>query len=218
MVPFRIRFLALATLAALVALPGTAPSYPLDGYDDTGIKRLQIQRMVQEGKAKGKKRPSGELLPLDRVSLRLLKHRNLELPKPDPALSATVKRLLGPGADRYGLSLLDLSDIDHPRYAEVNGGQHQNPGSVGKILVALAVFQGLADMHPDSIKAREKVLRDTIITADKFSVYDHHRVPKWNEEKGTLYRDPIHEGDKATLWTYMDWMMSPSSNSAAGML
>jgi hypothetical protein len=25
-------------------------------------------------------------------------------------------------------------------------------------------------------------------------------------------------GDQATLWTYLDWMLSPSSNSAAGML
>ena len=218
MVPFRIRILALATLAALVALPGAAPSYPLDGYDDTGIKRLQIQRMVQEGKAKGKKRPSGELLPLDRVSLRLLKHRNLELPKPDPALSATVKRLLGPGADRYGLSLLDLSDIDHPRYAEVNGGQHQNPGSVGKILVALAIFQALADAHPNDIDARLRVLRGAIVTADIFSVYDHHTVRFWHPETRSITRRPIQKGDSATLWTYLDWMMSPSSNSAAAML
>ena len=28
----------------------------------------------------------------------------------------------------------------------------------------------------------------------------------------------IQVGDKATLWEYVDWMMSPSSNSAAGMV
>jgi hypothetical protein len=26
------------------------------------------------------------------------------------------------------------------------------------------------------------------------------------------------DGDQATLWEYLDWMLSPSSNSAAGML
>ncbi|MGI9592044.1 MAG: peptidoglycan-binding protein [Myxococcota bacterium] len=216
--PNRHRCLALASSLFLLALPGTALSYPLDGYDYTGIKRLDVQRMVQDGKVKGKKRPSGELLPLDRVELRLLNHKNLTLPKPDPQLSAAAKRLLGPQASRYGLSLLDLSDIDNPRYAEVNGSVQQNPGSVGKILVALGVFQGLADIYPDSIEDRERVLRNTIITADKFSVYDHHTVPKWDAAKGRLYRAPIHEGDQATLWTYLDWMMSPSSNSAAGML
>ena len=215
---YRDRWLALTALATLLALPGAALSYPLDGYDYTGIKRIDVQRMVQEGKAKGKKRPSGELLPMDDVQLRLLKHKNMTLPKADPQLSAVVKRLLGPHADRYGLAMLDLSDIDHPRYAEVNGNTKQNPGSVGKILVALGIFQALADIHPDSIKNREKLLRTTIITADKFSVYDHHTVPKWNEATGTLSRSPIHEGDQATLWTFLDWMMSPSSNSAAGML
>jgi hypothetical protein len=142
----------------------------------------------------------------------------MTLPKPDPQLSAAAKRLLGPNASRYGLSLLDLSDIDNPRYAEVNGSVLQNPGSVGKILVALGIFQALADIYPDSIADRERVLRNTIITADKFSVYDHHTVPKWDAAKGRLYRDQIHEGDQATLWTFLDWMMSPSSNSAAGML
>jgi hypothetical protein len=216
--PIRNRWLALTAPLVLLALPTTAPAYPLDGYDYTGIKRIQIQRMVQEGKAKGKKRPSGELLPLDQVQLRLLKHQNLTLPKPDPQLSSTVRRLLGSSADRYGLALLDLSDIDNTRYAEVNGSTHQNPGSVGKILVALGIFQALADIHPDSIKSREKLLRTTIITADDFSVYDHHTVPKWDEENGRLFRAPIQKGDQATLWTYLDWMMSPSSNSAAGML
>jgi len=212
------RCLVLTSLIALVALPGVALSYPLDGYDYTGIKRIEIQRMVQEGKISGKKRPSGELLPLDEVELRLLNHKNLTLPSPDPQLSASVKRLLGPDAARYGLSLLDLSDIDSPRYAEVNGNIQQNPGSVGKILVALGIFQALADMYPDSIADRERILRTAIVTADDFSVYDHHSVPKWNEAKGQLYREPIHEGDQATLWTFLDWMMSPSSNSAAGML
>ena len=61
--PYRNRFFALVSSLALLALPGSALAYPLDGYDYTGIKRLDVQRMVQEGKVKGKKRPSGELLP-----------------------------------------------------------------------------------------------------------------------------------------------------------
>lgn len=195
-----------------------ALAYPLDGYEYTGIYRIEAQRLVQTGKAKGKKRPPGELLPLASVQLRLLDHRDLELPPPDPKLTAAVKRLLGSDADRYGISLLDLSDLNAPRYAEVNGLQRQNPGSVGKILVALGIFQALADMHPKDIEARERVLRETVITADIFSVYDHHTVFKNDPETGRVWREPIHEGDRATLWTFLDWMMSPSSNSAAAML
>ena len=102
----------------LLALPGRAPAYPLDGYESTGIGRLLHQRLIQEGEIPGKKRPSGELLPLARVDLRLLDHPDLELPPPDPKLTAKLKKLIGPEVDRYGIALLDLSDIANPRYAE----------------------------------------------------------------------------------------------------
>jgi hypothetical protein len=208
----------LAALALALALPPSALSYPLDGYEYTGIFRLEAQRLVQIGKAKGRKRPPGELLPMKDVDLRLLDHPDFQLPPPDPALTAKVKRLLGQHVNDYGIGLLDLSDMAHVRYAEWNGDKHQNPGSVGKILVALALFQALADIYPDDIEARERVLRQTVVTADVFSVYDHHTVPKHDAASGRVYREPIHEGDQASLWTYVDWMMSPSSNSAAGMI
>jgi hypothetical protein len=202
----------------LVGLPDRGHGYPLDGYESTGIFRLEAQRLVQIGKATGKKRPSGELLPLPKVDLRLLDRPDLQLPAPDPKLTSQVKWLLGKEVDRYGIALLDLSDLDHPRYAEWHGNQHQNPGSVGKLMVALAIFQALADIYPDDIEARRRILGDTIITADVFSVYDHHTVRMYDPESRKLFRRPIHEGDRATLWTFLDWMMSPSSNSAAGML
>jgi len=202
----------------LLALPGRAPAYPLDGYESTGIGRLLHQRLIQEGEIQGKKRPSGELLPLAMVDLRLLDHPNLELPPADPKFTAQLKKLVGPEVGRYGIALLDLTDLEHPRYAEWNGHQRQNPGSVGKLMVALAIFQALADTHPDDIEARKRVLRTAMITADVFSVYDHHTVRFWHPETKSITRRPIQEGDTATLWTYLDWMMSPSSNSAAGML
>jgi hypothetical protein len=207
---------ALILLGGLLAPP--ASSYPLDGYDYTGLARLEHQRRVQLGELPGRKRPAGELLPLEQVQLRLLDQPDLVLPAPDPKLTASVKHLLGEHANRYGISLLDLSDPAAPRYAAWQENQRQNPGSVGKLLVALGVFQGLADAWPDSIADRERVLRDARITADIFSVYDHHTVRFFDVETGTLTRHPIQKGDTGSLWTYLDWMMSPSSNSAAGML
>ncbi|MBW1844201.1 MAG: peptidoglycan-binding protein [Deltaproteobacteria bacterium] len=219
---FRRSFVAWLTLMAasgstLAGWPMLAGAYPLDGYEKTGIGRVEAQRLVQIGEKPGKKRPSGELLPLEMVDLRLLEHREMELPEPDPKLTARLKKLLGPEADRYGMTLLDLSDLENPRYAEWNGHQRQNPGSVGKIMVALAIFQALADIYPDDIAARENILRTSMITADIFSVSDHHSVPFWNPETGTVSKRPIKQGDTASLWTYLDWMMSPSSNSAAAM-
>ena len=204
--------------AGLLLLSSPSGSYPLDGFDNTGIRRLWVQRQIQEGKVPGKKRPPGELLPLSGVKLRLLDYPDFELPKADPVLTAKVKRMLGPDADRYGLGLLDLSDMNAVRYAEWNGHVRQNPGSVGKILVALGIFQALADIYPDDIEARKKVLRETIITADKFSVYDYHTVPVWDAANSRQIRHPIQVGQQASLYTFLDWMMSPSSNSAAAML
>ncbi|NNL66055.1 MAG: peptidoglycan-binding protein [Myxococcales bacterium] len=207
-------------LPTLVLLLGAAPagSYPLDGFAETGLARLEHQRLIQEGKIQGTKRPAGELLPMDRVDLRLTGKRGLGIPRSDLQLKTSLKKLIGSEADRYGVSLLDLSDLDAPVYAEWNGKVKQNPGSVGKILVALAVFQGLADAHPNDIEARKRVLRESMITADVYSVYDHHTVRFFDLATRALTRRPIHKGDRASLWTYLDWMMSPSSNSAAGML
>ncbi len=220
---FRGSFVAWLTLIVALTLnaavwPIPAGAYPLDGYETTGIGRLEAQRLVQIGEMPGRKRPPGELLPLSMVDLRLLEHRKMELPLSDPKLTARLKKLLGPNADRYGMALLDLSDLEHPRYAEWNGDQLQNPGSVGKLMVALAIFQALADLYPDDIAERENILRTAMITADIFSISDHHTVPFWNPETRTVSKRSIKRGDTASLWTYLDWMMSPSSNSAAAML
>ena len=195
-----------------------ATAYPLDGYESTGIPRLQAQRLMQEGVIPGKPRPAGELMPLSMVDLRLLDQPGFTLPPADPALTAKLKSLLGQYASRYGIALLDLSDRNNPRYGEWNGNVQQNPGSVGKLLVSLALFQALADIYPDDIDARQRVLTDTVVTADVFSVYDHHTVPFWDEATQKYTRRPLKEGDRGTLYTYLDWMMSPSSNSAAGMM
>ena len=210
--------LAGCTSLWLLLQSSLAGAYPLDGYESTGIGRLEAQRLVQEGKKPGKKRPAGELLPLSKVKLKLIDQPDFRLPAPDPELTSQVKKMLGSHVEDYGIALLDLSDPDHPRYAEWNGNQHQNPGSVGKILVALGIFQALADIYPDDIEARRRVLREAMITADVFSKYDHHTVRLWNEATGEITRRPIEPGDRASLYVYLDWMMSPSSNSAAGMV
>jgi hypothetical protein len=214
---FRASIAALGS-ACLLAAPGVARAYPIDGAAYTGIGRLEYQQRVESGELPGRKRPSGEKLTLAEVDVRLADQQALDLPAPDPALTQALARLLGAEASRYGLALLDLSDPERIRYAEWNGRVHQNPGSVGKLVVALAVFQALADAHPGDVAARERILRERIVTADAFSVSDHHTVPFWDPIAAKLTRRPIHEGDRASLWTYLDWMLSPSSNSAAGML
>ena len=213
-----IRRTPLAILLALgAACPALAPAYPLDGYEETGIRRLEASRLANEGVVKGPRQPAGALLPTAKVDLRLLDQPDLELPPPDPAFGEEIRALLGENADRYGIAVLDLSDPARPRYAEHRGDYKQNVGSVGKLAVAVAIFQALADIWPDEAE-RIRVLKETVITADEFAHTDHHTVRIFDVETRELTRRSIKDGDRATLWEYLDWMLSPSSNSAAGML
>ena len=127
----------------------------------------------------GPRLPKGALLPSAEIQLRLADRPDFEIPPADPALSAKLRALLGGDAPRYGVVLLDLSDPAHPRYAEHNPDVAQNPGSVGKLMVALAWFQALADRYPEDLEARRRVLRETPVVADAFIQSDHHTVPFW---------------------------------------
>lgn len=196
--------------------PGFA--YPLDAYPETGIRRVEAARLAVFGKMRGRRQPPGALLPSGLVDLRLLDHPNMVIPEPDPEFTARVLELLGDRADRYGVAVLDLSDIDNPRYAEHRGDYKQNVGSVGKIAVAMALFQAVADIYPDEIETRKRLLRETIITADEFIEWDHHEVRLWNPDTGALSFRPLKKGDQGSLWEYLDWTLSISSNAAAAMV
>jgi len=202
----------------LLACAGAAGAYPIYGSEDTGIRRLEGARLAHEGEVTGRQKVAGAILPVEQVDLRLLGQRDLELPPPDEAFTAALRELLGEEADRYGLAVLDLSDPHAPRYGEHNGDAARNPGSVGKIAIGLAVFQAMADAWPGDTAERMRVLRETPVVADEFIVSDHHKVRFWDPASRTLARRPIEIGDRGSLFEYMDWMLSASSNAAAAMV
>ena len=192
-------------------------AYPLDGYEETGIRRVEGARLADEGLAKGGTQPPGARLSTEQVDLRLV-GTDISLPPIDQAFTKQIVSLLGDKADRYGIAVLDLTNLDEPRYAEYRGDHIQNVGSVGKLLVALGFFQALADTWPDDIERRKSVLKDTIMTADNFSHSDHHTIRLFNVETKELIRRPLADGDQGSVWEYLDWMLSVSSNSAAAMV
>ena len=196
-------------------LPGAALAYPLYGSEDSGIRRLEQARLAHEGVIEGKKKVSGELLSNEQVELRLLDRQDFSLPAADPAFTKEIVALLGGNRDRYSISVLDLSEPENPRYAEHHGDVARNPGSVGKIIVGTGVFQALADAYPDDIEKRLAVLRDTVITADEFIIKDGHKVRFWIPATREFFRRPLQIGDQGSLYEYLDWMMSASSNAAA---
>jgi hypothetical protein len=210
--------LALALALALAWGGAPAGSYPLDGYADTGIIRLEAYRLAAQGTARPDFLTEGEMLPSMAITLSLKDTPGFSIPDPDPELSARLREIIGKDAPHYGVTVLDYTDPDQPRYAAHNGGRQQNPGSVGKIMVLLAWFQALADIYGDDVEARQRLLMDAEITADAFIRKDSHKVPKWTWGMGSVDRVPIEEGDTASVYTFLDWMASASSNAAAGML
>jgi hypothetical protein len=192
--------------------------YPLDAYEATGIARLEGYRLAQEGRVIGRQLPEGALLSSGQIVLRLADQPGFELPTPDPGLGASLKEFLGADAPKYGIALLDLTDPAQPRYAEYNGAMVQNPGSVGKLMIGVALFQNLADLYPDDIEARRRLLRETEIGSNGFIMHDGHTVPFWKPGMAQVLSRPLREGDSGNLWTFLDWMMSSSSNAAASMV
>ncbi len=202
----------------LMAWAGQGWCYPLDGYPYTGILRLEGFRLAQKSQVQGIKIHAGARLDSDQVDLRLGERPDFELPQIDADFTVAVEKFLGDEADHYAVAVLNLSDPDNPKYAEHNGSQQSNVGSVGKLLVALGVFQALADIYPDDIDGRLKILRSATVTADHFIQTDHHIVPFWNVGAKKISYRPLQIGDRASLWTYLDWMLSASSNAAASMV
>ena len=204
--------------STLVVWACQAHSYPIDGFNETGIARLEGYRISQTDQRGYNQLPPGALLKTEQIQLRLSEHPDFAMPAPDTVLTRKIVALLGADARNYSVSVLDLSEPTHPLYAEHNADVQRNPGSVGKIMVALALFQALADVYPDDIAARQRVLKNTQVTADAFIHTDSHTVPFWLPEDGSMPRRALREGDTANLWSYLDWALSASSNAAASMV
>ncbi|TDJ41506.1 MAG: hypothetical protein E2O54_04910 [Gammaproteobacteria bacterium] len=211
------RKLILATLALCVS-GSTAWAYPIDGYPDTGIRRLNFYELAQKGEVDGRKQPAGGLLGLADVKPRLIgSTQAFDFPV-DADYAGQITSFLGSDAPNYGITLLDLTDPSAPIYAEHNAGIRNNVGSVGKLLVGLAFFQTLAEIYPNDIEARRQVLITTSIVADEFVKTDHHKVVFWDVESRVFEHRPIHVGDEGSLYDWLDWMLSASSNAAASTI
>lgn len=210
-----VKAIAAAALVVLTAFAtGKCSAYPLNDFERTGIARL-------EGYYYSLNTPSGESniapgarLAADEIYPRL-SATSYGLPRADSRFSAELREALGSDASGYSVALLDISDPEKPLLAEINAERQVTPASVGKVLAAYALLAELAELYPYRVPEREKILRETLISADEFIRSDQHVVPFWKKAAGRLSFRPLREGDRANLWSYLDWMLSASSNAAA---
>lgn len=212
--------LLLVLLPLFSGLNGSAVyGYPIDAAAETGMQRLEGYRQAQINRQYGRLLHKGARLDTEQVKLRLTDHAEMQLPTVDEKFTREVVKLLHDLSeqreDNFGIAVLDLTDRDKPAYAEYRATARFSPGSVGKLGVAMGVFQALAKAWPNDIEERKRVLRESNVTADEFIGRDSHKVPIWDGQR--LYSRKIEIGDKANLWSYLDWMLSASSNAAASM-
>jgi hypothetical protein len=188
--------------------------YPLDG-DDSGIRRLQGQRALQELKGAPKLHP-GALLSVNDIRLHLREKLdwNLDAADRDPDLQQALEAVFKARDPSYGVVVVDYTDPGAIRWAAVREERPQMPGSVGKILCMTALFDGLRRAFPDDIEARRRLLREHWVEATDWVVSDSHKVPRLNQA-GTLDYAVIRPGDRFTLGEWVDHMVSPSANAAA---
>jgi hypothetical protein len=188
--------------------------YPLDG-DDSGIRRLQGQRALQQLKGAPKLQP-GALLSINDIRLQLEGRPdwNLDPADRDADLQRALEGVFQTRDPSYGVLLVDITDPAAIRWAGVREGRAQMPGSVGKILCMTALFDGLRRAFPDDIEARQRLLREHWVDAGDWVVSDSHKVPRLNPA-GVLDYAAIHPKDRFTLGEWVDHMVSPSANAAA---
>jgi hypothetical protein len=212
-------------LGAVVVQGDAAPPapYPLDGYEQTGIRRLRAYAMLLDRRMPGNLRlPPGALLSRSEIRLRLLEVNDSldvgpETPH-DPELQAALEQIAETRDPSYRFAVLDITDPARPRYAAVKPTQGYTPGSVGKLLVMTALFHQLKKHYPDQLGDRARVLRETMVPADQWAMPNSHAVPVVADDWSSVTHRAVRIGDVFSLWEWVDHMVSPSSNAAGTMV
>ncbi len=194
-----------------------AVAYPLDGSEQSGIKRLLGYNEVQKS-GKGALLPTGALISSEDVQLHL---QNIDFEFSDKnknaELQASIDSIFKTRDPSYSVLVLDSSDKNNIVWAGRNIEKTQNVGSVGKVLTMVGLFNALASAYPE-IKMREKILRETQVHAGDWVIYDEHKVPKYNSELNINQFSILRPIDTFVLNEWLDHMVSASANGAGSVV
>ena len=115
---------------SLLALSSVIQAYPLDGYQDTGIRRVEGARLANEGIIHDSIRQvPGALWTTEQVDIRLLDHKDLQIPEPDPQLTQQIKNITRKttvSVLEIGGSLQTADYYQHPPNSSVFSNQPKN--------------------------------------------------------------------------------------------
>ncbi|HBY62522.1 MAG TPA: hypothetical protein DEH78_22090 [Solibacterales bacterium] len=197
----------------LLVLPAALAAYPLDGAERTGIRRLTGYKLFL-------KLPPGAGLTTSEIKLRL-RGQAFDIDAgtaKDAALQSGLERIFAARNPSYSVALLDISDPAKPRYAALRETDKRIPGSVGKLLVATGLFDALRRRFPEDTAARERFLRETVLTADRFVYTDGKTVPTYEVGAARVVNKRVEAGDRYNLYEWLDHMLSQSSNAAGSFV
>jgi len=208
------------TLAAavLLLLCMSAAGYPLDGLEESGIRRLEGFQIAEVTPGAVRLRP-GQLWTVEDIRLRLLNYTGPDfdaIPE-DPELSAFLQEMLSQRDPSYAMVLVDLSDPASIRWAGLRPDLKQNAGSVGKLLCMAGLFNELARAFPD-VEDRARVLRESVSPAGTWLSNEIHIVPKWDADLQRNLYSVINQDDSFRLSEWLDHAISASANGAGAII
>lgn len=254
------RHIVLLVVILILVSAELSYDYPVDGYKESGIRRVERLRIRIADSLRGFVPVDGGRKSIADVQLNFLDHSapfrndrydplaflatlndpfqknnadqvtpllNLDnvidslhstlarFPKMDRGMERRLKRLFANRDRRYSLALMEITPGKKIRYAGIRPGWQYAPGSVGKLAIAVGLFNELFKIYPDSLEKRRQILRETMIVADDWIHTDTHGVPLFDLSDSSAAFRPIKEGDEFSLFEWVDHMISPSSNAAA---
>ncbi len=199
-------------------LSASVLAYPLDGLDESGIRRLEGFQLAQQTPGAAKL-VAGQLWDTADIGLRLLDYAGPdfdELPE-DPELAAFLAKSLKNRDPSYAMVLVDFSDAAAIRWAGLRPDLRQNAGSVGKLICMAALFHALAEAFPD-VEDRARVLRESESPAGSWVSNEIHKVPKWDAVQKRNTYSVIKPSDSFRLSEWLDHAISASANGAASII
>ncbi len=210
----------LLLLAGVIHISASDP-YPIDGYSESGIRRLnRLERIVSGELAKETMPIPGALLSIRDIHLNLMGDRGDSLnciPDPSSDFQKSITGLFAGMNRNYSLSIMDITPGRPVRYAAHREESQYQPGSVGKIAVVAGFFTELAKIYPDSFEERQELMRTRAVRGGKWAMTDSHTVPFYTPETGKFIKRTVNENDVFTLYEWLDHMLSVSNNGAASV-
>ncbi|SCY40148.1 hypothetical protein SAMN05192588_2684 [Nonlabens sp. Hel1_33_55] len=208
-------YIASILIVAIIAMA----VYPIDGYERTGIKRLKRLEKTLDSTITEYYLKPGSFKKTEEINLWLCEDTTSteDFMVVDEDFQDKMTRLF-PRRSGYAITVLDITDPDNTRYAEMNEQSGFQPGSVGKLAVATAFFTQIAALCPEDFHVRTKLMRDKVVKSGVWGVGDHHTVPIYNMEKDKLVKRQVVASDEFTLYEWVDHMLSVSNNGAASIV